>query len=1838
VDQAAGSQGNSFTFEQLGKLLATIKTLNSVGCDAGVAFAVTKASSIADSTEKDTNGSNIKDLLNIAGLLDKDDTNGMQRKSSKNKSKNIADENFDLMLPPSVALEHPSKALRLDAIAKLIKSVKTEEEADDIATALVRRYMSDDDSTVASASADGIVSMSRNESLSGLFFLQTSVAKDIAFGLQKWLKSEESDVTRSALQLSGTVAKVMKENLDMAHGDIDNETNAMYDCFESIIHGIVMALERLGESSALTNAASEALHYALHQGTLAKSKAILMKKSMKSAIFQKIIQRCVTNLSDGCGEDLHRKEQLVWFFLRQVEEFEGKECDDDLSELIMDASLLVLQKFKKRMKKTEKFALDAAMIGSNLDKCAAHLFSSGDVGEVTRLVSDLCAIQSNVAYEEICLNVLKSASKSDSGLYPHILMEVISRQNLSSEGVKRILSAIELIIPMIVDAKERSTVLRCLLVCTTALCCHSDLSVRENALNFFTTIENSINRKDPCAKAYNCISSLVSSSHAPMRSHIMMDGVNALPKLLSSSARSQKDGAILREILLETCAEIVTKHMLFDNDEVAGEGICHAVVVLMEAMEAAGEESFALSSRWRLAGKPIFEHFLDFPSSNHPSPAMQSLVDCVIVMLKGVTVENSDDGVVISTGPAISGRRRRSYSVGNANGIAHIDPYPIEMVNSITSFLTSAAEKREDKFMRRLCRSMNQLVLGRSSWCNGIFPKLQESVQDSIIKTLLILRSDSSMESAGLALLGLPLTAHHFVEALSSQSSRASKCDAGGLLALTALMDCIRAQAGRISGDQSVVALSSLLYNKLSLLSSENVGDGSDYARTCVIHALLALTTDNDLKLKKDGANKIAKSISLHSSLLVTLLGEGDKCIKPLVSSKSKSLCLQLLTNLCALSPTAVIDSLVPALISSISFDGGNTNVSKDAMMAIVPAYCKHAASEGFSLLNLLSAFLQKCNEVDQMPWETKMQLFSHLNDALLHCSGEENKGTVVATVVTIFIANEAFRSKAKSMEYNENSLLFLEELLSHVDADDQIAGSLKILQYIGGLVPQLQTNNDHLMEEDPPFFALGSADICNLILKGPQADTTSSPTPSSKEKIPVFWSAVTLLSAVKQTYATNLVKKVIRNGNDEQASVCLNIWQELMVLQSNTARIRFEEAHSSTKCNAAINRYWESMGDEVGEILTNLQNLLPVPHFLASVSSLIQDTDVEVDIQRRAILLLAERSVEIDNTSHEAVLFLEMLPDLVNLAGAKTSKADNNECCRRAAILSQSSFKAIDQLSKSLGLSISDEKLLKKRSKSFVPALQAVADSLNRLSAKFTYPEESQGEEDISTFHLESQVLSSAILCAASLITLLNAKCLSYLPKIVKPLINLLTSANTFQNNNKDENVDDAISQSLMLIQLSTLRALVAVAEHIPQFFIPFVGSLLIPHGLPSSMLRSGESDERIAVANMADRLDIAIAVGSPVRQLIPILSKSTSKCLQISADGEQIWQESLVIFKLMKLSIEKATRADLGPLAGKIINSLTQAYSFECDISTTCELIDVANSTLLAMVMKLSEAQLRPLYAKLREWRGDIDKSGDSDGLTLRRRSAFWSLSAAMGKELRSIFLPCMSTVVGDISKQLEIAASSLCSTSKLSRGHKRQKVDEPVSTSSQSASSLQPLLLCLETALKADAHEGGTWIRGDDGQRYNQILVPLSKLLGASVPDDCAILPMLDDESKAVTAYERLIQGVTTEDHGNVVNCLTSLAAAAGNEQLWKPLNHALLEACGHERRVEVRRSGVKALLSIIHALGEEYMVLLPECLPVLSELLEDEDEGIVALAKECVQQGEELLGESLEDSLR
>lgn len=1829
IETVKNLEDTTFLTQSLGVLLKSLKTVNSTDCDIGVAFSVKKVSSLEDKNEKTTSLKSVRTLLEAAGFIDE-----YQSKSDRGQEENLMDtiDDFDLMLPASVALEHSSQHLRLSAVSKLILDANRDGVTDKVIVPLVRRYVSDDDTSVASAAAEALITIILNDPSSEIVFLQKEVIQDIAFGLKKWIELGDEKMLCLATKLSGIVCRFVKEKMaGFLNEDRDQNREVTIHHYDSMIQDMVKVIESCDMNSSLATFVKEAIHNAAGNGAVEDSMSLLIENVVLGEMFQMMMRRFI----DGISNDVDlNQEHLLWFFLRKFMKSSGDKFSGDGPMLVLDACVLLLERYNENFVKTDSFMEDASSLCETLGTCISYLLSSGNVEELVILVADLCTVKSNVAYEEISRNVLTSVNATGPSLYPYILLEVLSRQDLASQGVERILPIIQST-GSSMGAKDRKSFMRFMVICVVALCSRTDLGVRQYAIDFLRNLTEQVK---PGVKTneseFSSILSLLSSSESSLRSSLLMDGLGALPKLLSTAIYRSDKRDNLRKLILTTCAELVTKHLMLDK-AMFGKGICNSIAILMEAMECAGEKAFPLSERWSLAGKQMFSYFIEMSSSPNLFPdEMQGLFECTIVMLKGVTIEdtNMEDSVVIVTGPASSGRRRRSYSIGCTNWIGQIEPYPNTMSSCIVKFLEATIKNVGDKVVYRLCDSLNRLVLGRQSWCNGIFPKLKESIQTSIINLLLTLRSDNAIESSGLVLLGLPWTTSQVIDAMRSKSSRASNTDAGGLLALTTILECIRSHASRL-GNESGFELPNAMFEKLSTLSKIKMfTEGTDYARTCIINSLLSLLQSRGSQ-DLDTGRKFTKDITLHSQLLVTLLGQGNEVIKPLISGRSKSLCLQLLTQLCSLSPTLVTESLIPVLTCSIS-DEDDVQVTKDAMMSLIPTYCKYAPKMGYCLLDLLNAVSERVNGLSDVTREYHVQLYKQLITALLSCMSPQGGSNAVAIVLTSYVSNEAFKGKMKPLDSNDSSLTFISELLALLNTDTSLNATLPALKCIGSLIRFSQDGIDSQTSEEKDFLSFEPKAVYSIITNGPSKESIADLTQEQMDKSSVLWTIMTMIHAIKNVFLIQSVRRTIRTSDDERAKICLQIWQELMLLQSFTAHIRFDEA----KGKGSGRKYFDLITDEISTALLELQNLLPIPHFLAAVTSLIQDTEVEVEIQRRAILLLAERASEINNLSHEAVLFLEMVPDLVNLADVNIDFDKDLGDFRRSAILTQCAFKAIDQLLKCFVLSLSDEKIIRSRSKVFIPAQKAVSECLSMVSNGFNY-QKFLAEDEMAVFNLKVQIISSAALCAASLVTLMKARCLAVLSRLVNPLVAFLASANDAKKAANGQDVDDGSRQAITLVQLSVLRALVAVAEHIPQFFMPYLDKLLTPQGLPSLYLRDGFTEEEIAISNMADRLDIAISKGIPIRQLAPVLSKATSRFLRQNDTLKNSWRESLVIFKILKLSIENASRADIGPLAGKIISSLVQAYSFDCDAITRHELMDTANSTLLAMVMKLSEAQLRPLYARLREWRGDINTSA-SDTVAARRRNAFWSFSAAMSKELRSIFLPCMSSVVSDVVKELELAASCLAASKSSIKGQKRQKLETPPSDISYSAISLQSLLLCLELSLKADAHEGGNWIRGDEGQRYSQILQPLTQLLSANVPPNFEILPLilLDGSKKSFTHYERLVQGETTEDYGNVIDCLTALAAAAGNEQMWKPLNHALLEACGNEKRPEVRKSGVKALLSIIHTLGEEYMVLLPECLPVLSELLEDDDEDVVALAKECVQQGEELLGESLEDSLR
>lgn len=112
------------------------------------------------------------------------------------------------------------------------------------------------------------------------------------------------------------------------------------------------------------------------------------------------------------------------------------------------------------------------------------------------------------------------------------------------------------------------------------------------------------------------------------------------------------------------------------------------------------------------------------------------------------------------------------------------------------------------------------------------------------------------------------------------------------------------------------------------------------------------------------------------------------------------------------------------------------------------------------------------------------------------------------------------------------------------------------------------------------------------------------------------------------------------------------------------------------------------------------------------------------------------------------------------------------------------------------------------------------------------------------------------------------------------------------------------------------------------------------------------------------------------------------------------------------------------------------------------------------------------------------------------------------------------------------------------------------------------------------------------------------------------------------------------------GEVVPTITELAVAADSTDNHKDLNTALMKYLRPSSAPNGKAAGdnsftrlaaLKAEQALTEQLGEEWLALLPEMLPYISELMEDEDENVEREVRKWVKQIEGILGERLDDML-
>lgn len=248
----------------------------------------------------------------------------------------------------------------------------------------------------------------------------------------------------------------------------------------------------------------------------------------------------------------------------------------------------------------------------------------------------------------------------------------------------------------------------------------------------------------------------------------------------------------------------------------------------------------------------------------------------------------------------------------------------------------------------------------------------------------------------------------------------------------------------------------------------------------------------------------------------------------------------------------------------------------------------------------------------------------------------------------------------------------------------------------------------------------------------------------------------------------------------------------------------------------------------------------------------------------------------------------------------------------------------------------------------------------------------------------------------------------------------------------------------------------------------------------------------------------------------------------------------------------------------------------------SAILEIEAEVNDCAIKMIYKLNDSTFRPMFANLVEWAASSLPKKDRVGQILRLQSMY-SFMAVFFDNLKSIVTSYATHMVDNAVEVLK-------------------------SVNSKDEESRELWLRVLRTLAKCFEHD-----EGDFWQTPSHF---------------SAIAPAL---------YAQFIHASSLPLVENLVPAIVELAAAADSSDHRKELNGAILKHMRSES-ASVRLAAVKCQQALTDREGEEWLSMLPEMLPFISELQEDDDDVVEKETHRWIVKIESVLGESLDSMLQ
>ncbi|XP_064269854.1 HEAT repeat-containing protein 1 [Passer domesticus] len=441
-----------------------------------------------------------------------------------------------------------------------------------------------------------------------------------------------------------------------------------------------------------------------------------------------------------------------------------------------------------------------------------------------------------------------------------------------------------------------------------------------------------------------------------------------------------------------------------------------------------------------------------------------------------------------------------------------------------------------------------------------------------------------------------------------------------------------------------------------------------------------------------------------------------------------------------------------------------------------------------------------------------------------------------------------------------------------------------------------------------------------------------------------------------------------------------------------------------------------------------------------------------------------------------------------------------------------------------------------------------------------------------ISAEKEEKNVMGSALLCIAEVTCTLKAQAIPHLPRLMPALLKTLKSKK------------ELVSNEIYL--LSAITALLKVAETLPHFLSPYLLECLLQVVRLEKIVAEFGPTSQISIRVAA--LKTILATRLAPRILLPAVTKCYSEVLHTR---KNCLGPLMNILKEHIAGMEKehliSHQTELTAFFMKVLDFRTEHA--EDDLEEVGKIEAYIIDCLISMVMKLSETSFRPLFFKLFDW--------SKTEATLRDRLlTFHRIADCIADKLKGLFTLFAGHLVKPFAETLNQVNIS--------------KTDEAFfdsdNNTEKSCLLLQFTMDCLHKLFLFDT------------QKF------LSKERAETL-----MQPLVDQLENVLGGDEKFQERVTA----HLIPCIAQFSVAMADDSLWKPLNYQILLKTRHSSP-KVRFAALLALIEVAQKLKENYLVLLPESIPFLAELMEDECEEVEQQCQKTIQQLEVILGEPLQ----